>query len=107
MSEAIPQLQRVRDQHYRIVGDVRFSNVVALRAQGSSLMEAASESAQFIDLAQLTYRDSAVLLLCLAWLREARRKGRSLLLQNPPDLLREMAQLSGVDVLLFGAGAGS
>ena len=70
MSEAIPQLQRVRDQQYLIVGDVRFSNVVALRVQGSSLMEADAEgSARFIDLQQLTYRDSAVLVLCLAWLR--------------------------------------
>jgi len=104
MVKGLPQLQRVDKQQFQLQGMLSFANVVALRAQGRALIDDMSASAFSIDLAQVDYQDSSVLIVCLAWLRDARQHKKNLSFANPPVLLREMAQLSGVDTLLFEDG---
>ena len=53
-----------------------------------------------VDLGGVTEMDSALLALLLAWLRDAHSRDRPLEFVNPPESLRTIARLYGVDGLL-------
>jgi phospholipid transport system transporter-binding protein len=53
-----------------------------------------------VDLAEVSEMDSALLALLLAWLRDARTREQTIAVANPPESLRTIARLYGVDRLI-------
>jgi len=89
----------IRREGRRIVisGPVTLANVAAILDEGRRHLE---EGVRTVDLAEVTEMDSSLLALMLAWLRDARSRSRELEFTNPPESLRTIARLYGVDGLL-------
>ena len=88
----------IRREGRRIVisGPVTLANVAAVLEEGRRHLE---EGVRTVDLAEVTEMDSSLLALMLAWLREAKSGSRELAFANPPESLRTIARLYGVDGL--------
>ena len=78
-------------------GPVTLANVADVLEEGRKHLE---DGVDRVDLAGVTEMDSALLALLLAWLRDAKGRNRELALANPPQALRTIARLYGVDTLL-------
>jgi phospholipid transport system transporter-binding protein len=78
-------------------GAVTLANVAQLLEEGRRHVE---EGVATVDLGEVTEMDSALLALLLAWLREAKARSRSLEFARPPEALRTIAHLYGVDELI-------
>ena len=78
-------------------GTVTLANVAALLDEGRRHVE---EGVQTVDLGEVSEMDSALLALMLAWLREAKARGQALEFARPPESLRTIARLYGVDDLI-------
>jgi phospholipid transport system transporter-binding protein len=89
----------IRREGRRIIisGPVTLANVAAILDEGRQHLE---EGVRTVDLAEVTEMDSSLLALMLAWLREAKSRSRELAFANPPESLRTIARLYGVDGLL-------
>ena len=92
----------IRRDGERIVvsGAVTLANAAAALEEGYSQIRAGANA---VDLAEVTELDSSLLAMLLAWLREARRLGRSLAVANLPEGLATIAKLYGVVELLPSA----
>ena len=84
---------------HRLPARVLFGNASAELAAGS---RALGEGAQGVDLAACTDFDSSLIGILLELRRQAASRGQALGLIGPPPNLRKLAQLYGVDALLFG-----
>ena len=80
-----------------VSGPVTLANVADLLAEGRRHL---AEGVATVDLGEVTEMDSAALALCLAWLRDARAAGGSLVFANLPESLQTIARLYGVHSLL-------
>jgi phospholipid transport system transporter-binding protein len=80
-----------------ISGAVTLANAAQVLDEGRRHLEDGVDS---VDLAEVTELDSALLALLLAWLREAKSRSRELAFANPPQSLRTIARLYGVEELL-------
>ena len=80
-----------------VSGPLTLAHVAAVLSEGN---QAVSEGVSSIDLAEVGELDSSALALLLAWLREARRRGRDLAFTNLPQGLTTIARLYGVAELL-------
>ncbi len=80
-----------------VSGALNLASVAEALGQGNA---AIAEGARSVDLAEVGELDSSALALLLAWLREAKRQGRDLVLLNLPQGLTTIAQLYGVAELL-------
>jgi phospholipid transport system transporter-binding protein len=80
-----------------VSGPVTLANAARVLAEGRQHL---AEGVRTVDLGEVTEMDSALLALVLAWLREARQAKQELALANPPDALRTLAGLYGVESLL-------
>lgn len=80
-----------------VSGPVTLANVALLLAEGRRHLD---EGVRTVDLAEVTEMDSSLLALMLAWLRDAKSRSRELAFANPPESLRTIARLYGVDGLL-------
>ena len=78
-------------------GAVTLGNVAELLEEGRRHVE---EGVRTVDLGAVTELDSALLALLLAWLRQARARGAALEFVHPPEALRTIARLYGVDALI-------
>ena len=89
----------IRREGRRIMlsGPVTLANVAAVLEEGRRHLE---EGVRTVDLAEVTEMDSSLLALMLAWLREAKSRRRELAFANPPESLRTIARLYGVNDLL-------
>jgi phospholipid transport system transporter-binding protein len=89
----------IRRESGRIVvsGPVTLANVAAVVEEGRRHLE---EGVGTVDLAEVTDMDSSLLAAMLAWLRDARSRGRELVFANLPESLRTIARLYGVDSLI-------
>jgi phospholipid transport system transporter-binding protein len=89
----------IRREGRRIVlsGPVTLANVAEVLEEGRRHLE---EGVRTVDLAEVTEMDSSLLALMLAWLREAKSRSRELAFANPPESLRTIARLYGVNDLL-------
>jgi phospholipid transport system transporter-binding protein len=93
----------IRREGERLVlaGAVTLANVGALLEEGRRHV---AEGASTVDLGEVSEMDSALLALLLAWVREAAargpERGGTLTFANPPESLRTIARLYGVDGLL-------
>jgi phospholipid transport system transporter-binding protein len=92
-------MQREADR-VLLSGPVTLANVGALLEEGRRHL---AGGAGTVDLAGVTELDSSALALLLAWLREARAAGRSLVFANLPAALKTIARLYGVEDLLPAA----
>ena len=89
----------IRREGERMVvsGALTLATVAAALGQGN---DAIGEGARSVDLGEVGELDSSALALLLAWLREAKRRDRELVLTNLPQGLTTIARLYGVAELL-------
>ena len=89
----------IRREGERLVvsGALTLANVAETLRQGNG---AIGEGVRTVDLAEVGEVDSSALALLLAWLREAKRRNRSLAFANLPQGLTTIARLYGVAELL-------
>ena len=89
----------IRREGARLVvsGAVTLGNAASLLEEGRRHI---AEGVQTIDLGEVNEMDSALLAMLLAWLRDARSRGKTLAFVNLPESLRTIARLYGVDRLL-------
>ena len=94
----------IRREGRRLVlsGPVTLSNVAALLDEGRRHLE---EGVRAVDLGEISEMDSSLLALMLAWMRDARARGRDLVFVNLPESLKTIARLYGVESLLPVANA--
>jgi phospholipid transport system transporter-binding protein len=85
-----------------VSGALTLASVAADLEQGKA---AIAEGVRSVDLGEVGELDSSALALLLAWLREAKRKGRALEFANLPQGLTTIASLYGVAELLSAAPA--
>jgi phospholipid transport system transporter-binding protein len=92
----------IRREGRRLVvsGPVTLANVAGLLEEGRRHL---AEGVRTVDLGEITEMDSSLLALMLAWMREARGRGRDLGFVNMPESLQTIARLYGVDSLLPAA----
>jgi phospholipid transport system transporter-binding protein len=92
----------IRREDGRIVlsGPVTLANVAQVLEEGRRHL---AEGAATVDLAEVSELDSSALALLLAWLREAKAAGRSIVFANLPESLQTIARLYGVQDLLPAA----
>ena len=82
----------------RIVGDLVFSTVTSLLAEGTALFRIGNRLV--FDLGQVERADSSGLVLLLEWLDLAKDAGVDLAFANIPDSLQGIARLSNAESLL-------
>jgi phospholipid transport system transporter-binding protein len=89
----------VRREESRLVlsGPVTLGNVTQMLEEGRRHL---ADGAATVDLGEVKEVDSSALALLLAWLREAKAAGRSLVFANLPESLQTIARLYGVQDLL-------
>jgi phospholipid transport system transporter-binding protein len=80
-----------------VSGPVTLANVTALLEEGRRHL---ADGVQTVDLGEVSEMDSALLALLLAWLRDANARQQPIGFANPPQSLRTIARLYGVDRLL-------
>ena len=80
-----------------VSGALTLANVAAVLEEGKT---AIGEGVGSVDLSEVAELDSSALALLLAWMREAKAKGRSLVFVNLPQGLTSIARLYGVADLL-------
>lgn len=82
-----------------LTGDVTSQNVVSLRTKGESVIRQMT-SRGTIDLAGLSSANTITLSLLLSWLRFAKRSNVSLIINQSPGKLFDMARVSGLELVL-------
>jgi phospholipid transport system transporter-binding protein len=89
----------IRRESGRILvsGPVTLANVAAILEEGRRHLE---EGVRTVDLGEVSEMDSSLLAAMLAWLRDAKSRGRELVFTNLPESLRTIARLYGVDSLI-------
>lgn len=86
-----------------IAGPATLATVATLLEQGRAQIEAGIST---VDLGEVSELDSSALAMLLAWLREARARGRELSFVGLPEGLVAIARLYGVaDLLPLAQGA--
>ncbi len=87
-----------------ISGAFNFADVVKLRQLGSKLVIQSIHPVITIDLQGVEHSDNSGLVLLVAWMRDARRQGKSLIFSHVPEFLVKMAQVFGLQTILFSRG---
>jgi phospholipid transport system transporter-binding protein len=80
-----------------VSGPVTLGNVTAILEEGRRHL---AEGVNTVDLAEVSEMDSALLALLLAWMRDAKTREQTIAVANPPESLRTIARLYGVDRLI-------
>ncbi len=84
-----------------VTGAVNFKNVVKLRQQGKHLLAQHPQAVVPIDLQGIQTSDNSGLVLLVAWVEDARDVQKTLKFQHVPDFLQRMAQVFGLQSVLF------
>ncbi len=82
-----------------VEGSLDFGTVAHLLPQGSAAIDAGR--AAVIDLHGVTASDSSGLALLIEWMSVAKRAGRTLVFENMPAQLQQLARLSEVEELVL------
>ena len=85
---------------HRLPASVLFAAAPAQLAAGSRALAAGATG---VDLSGCTDFDSSLIGILLEWRRQCAERAAPIALVGPPPNLRKLAQLYGVDALLFGA----
>lgn len=86
-----------------ISGVLNFDSVLPLDEEVRAWVTGQSATALAINLAEISYANSAAIALALGWLRLARDAGKTLSWQQVPEDMLAMARVGGVEAL-FSAG---
>lgn len=89
----------------RLVGVLDFISVVPLQRQGDAWLGEQAPKVCRLDMSGVTRCNSAGTALLLAWLRAAAAAGKSLRVEHPPEELRSLMQLAGLEDLLVNAAS--
>ena len=84
-----------------VEGSVNFKNVVRLRQAGKELLAQQTTAVVAVDLAKVKNSDNAGLVLLIAWMGDAKHVKKNLVFQHVPDFLQRMAQVFGLQSILF------
>jgi ABC-type transporter Mla MlaB component len=84
-----------------VVGAVNFKNVVKLRQNGKHLLAQYPQAVVPIDLQGIQNSDNSGLVLLVAWVEDARDMQKTVTFQHVPDFLQRMAQVFGLQSILF------
>lgn len=111
MTEPARGRPAARDAHVEAAGDGRvtvtgpltFDTAAALGRDG--LPGGARGGDLHVDLGAVTRADSAGLALLVAWLRDARARGGTIVLESVPDRLAVLVRTNGLAGLLLGEDA--
>jgi phospholipid transport system transporter-binding protein len=87
------------DGSWVLSGELDFDTVPALLAHKGARMKQGHDIR--VDLAGVTRVDSAGLALLVEWLRESKRKGLSISFEHVPEQLASIAQICGLEEILF------
>jgi len=106
ISPALTAAFEVGERAYaRVSGPLDFTTVSALLPVGVAAITGGQ--AAVIDLKEVVASDSSGLALLIEWLSVAKSAGRTLLFENVPLQLKQLARLSEVEELLVaGRGLG-
>ncbi len=90
------------DQSTLVVdGSLNFKHVLKLRRLGKKLLMQQTQPFVNIDLQHVKRSDNSGLVLLVAWIRDAREAGKSINYLHVPEFLRRMAQVFGLESILF------
>jgi phospholipid transport system transporter-binding protein len=87
-----------------VTGELTFATARDARQLGVAVFERSDAKSFVVDCKGVTRADSAGLAVLLDWLAWARRKSRTISLENLPDSLVAIARISEVDGLLTATG---
>jgi phospholipid transport system transporter-binding protein len=88
------------DDGFSLSGPLTFESAAGLWPMAQTLFRGGSQIR--LDLDGVTRTDSAGVALLVGWLREARRRGATLRLENLPAQMIAIAEVGNVDRLLAG-----
>lgn len=88
------------DDCMQLAGVLDFVSVVPLQRQGDAWLEEQAPTQCRLDMGGVTRSNSAGTALLLAWLRTAADAGKALRIEHPPEDLRALIQLAGLDKVL-------
>lgn len=91
-------LEKVKDQEFKLVGNITFQEIPLLQKQAKLLWE---EKALIIDIAQVNQVDTSMLALLLDWVRLAKQRNISITFINIPDYIQSLMEVSGIKPLLL------
>jgi phospholipid transport system transporter-binding protein len=84
---------------FRFVGDLTFDTAPNASEEALSLF-AAVGGELLIDLQAVSHTDSAGIALLIEWVRQAKKKNKTLQFLNVPAQMLAIAQVSGLDQIL-------
>lgn len=91
-------IHKLADGSFKLLGELSFASANLALQQTATLFTSAE--AIVFDLVEIGRVDSAGVALLLEWRRSAHECGGMLDFVNPPDQLRAIAHVSGVDGIL-------
>ncbi|HEY6530092.1 MAG TPA: STAS domain-containing protein [Cellvibrionaceae bacterium] len=80
-------------------GVIDHTSVLALIKDGAGYLSSVNSSSFVVDWAQVTYANSAALAMLLQWTRQVEGAGKTLVSQNAPEFLVQLARLSQLEFL--------
>ena len=92
------ELLRDSDGSIQLIGQLDYDNVIECRRRGEQLLDDSASPVR-ISLARLERPSSIVVSLLLGWQRHALRQQKPLLFQSPPEALRQIITVCGLDEL--------
>lgn len=93
---------RSTDDVLFISGVLNFDSVLSLDEAVRSWITGQSAMHLAINLAEVSYANSAAIALALGWMRLAREAGKALTWQQVPEDMLAMARVGGVEALFSG-----
>lgn len=84
-----------------VSGRLNFVDVVEIRKMGKELIHEFLDTTVIMDLTEVKSGDNSGLVLLLAWLRDARDLGKTLVFTQVPDFLSRMARVFELEDILF------
>jgi phospholipid transport system transporter-binding protein len=93
------RIEAMRQGRFRLVGDLTFNTVPEACEEGLVLFDAAGKEL-CIDLRDISHTDSAGIALLIDWMRQAKKKKKTLRFLNVPAQMLAIAGVSGLDRIL-------
>jgi phospholipid transport system transporter-binding protein len=84
-----------------VAGAINFKNVDKLRNQGKQLIAQQSSARIVINLQAIVSTDNSGLVLLIAWMRDARQLGKTVIYTHVPNFMESMSQVFGLHTILF------
>ena len=100
-NKATASIKQIAAGELSLSGSLNFMSVVALQAEGETLITQQGTDECVIDLSAVTESSSVGVALLTVWLRFAQSHHKTLRYSHLPKAMLDMVQLSGLDHLLL------